>query len=376
MDVDVAVVGLGVLGAATLRELARRGLRVIGLEQFRLGHARGSSHGRSRALRFLYHAPEYVALLRPAVDGWRELEAESGRSIYLACGTLFFARPGNQLFDQNLAVMAGGGLPYELLDEATARRRFPAFAMTDGAVGVFNPDGGLVDADAAVGAFLAGARAAGAEIRDLTRVLGIAAGSDGVALTTDDGETVRAGHVVVASGAWTDRLVPDLALPIRVTGQTWFTMRAADPAAVGPDRIPVWCDYDTMYYGFPDHGPGLKVADDTPGREVDPDATVRHDDGGLEQRRLTAYLQERFPTSDLTFDEAAGCLYTLTPDGDFLLGPVPDSGGRTSLVVGLNHAFKFAPVIGRIMADLATTGSTALPIDRFRLDRFAPAPAG
>ena len=174
MDVDVAVVGLGVLGAATLRELARRGLRVVGLEQFRLGHARGSSHGRSRALRFLYHAPEYVALLRPAVDGWRELEAESGRSIYLACGTLFFARPGNQLFDQNLAVMAGGGLPYELLDEATAGRRFPAFAMTDGAVGVFNPDGGLVDADAAVGAFLAGARAAGAQIRDLTRVLRIA----------------------------------------------------------------------------------------------------------------------------------------------------------------------------------------------------------
>jgi sarcosine oxidase len=170
--------------------------------------------------------------------------------------------------------------------------------------------------------------------------------------------------------------VPDLALPIRVTGQTWFTMRAADPAAVGPDRIPVWCDYDTMYYGFPDHGPGLKVADDTPGREVDPDATERHDDGGLEQRHLTAYLQERFPTSDLTFEEAAACLYTLTPDGDFLLGPVPGSGGRTSLVVGLNHAFKFAPVIGRIMADLATTGSTALPIDRFRLDRFAPAPAG
>ena len=220
MDVDVAVIGLGVLGAATLRELARRGLRVVGLEQFPLGHARGSSHGRSRALRFLYHAPEYVALLRPAVDGWRELEAETGRSIYLACGTLFFARPGNQIFDQNLAVMAGGGLPYELLDEATARRRFPAFAMTDGAVGVFNPDGGLVDADAAVGAFLAGAGAAGAEVRDLTRVLAIASGSDGVALTTDDGDIVRAGHVVVASGAWTDRLVPDLALPIRVTGQS------------------------------------------------------------------------------------------------------------------------------------------------------------
>jgi sarcosine oxidase len=369
VDWDVAVVGMGVLGSAALRALAQDGRRAVGIEQYRLGHANGSSHGRSRAVRFLYHAPEYVALLRPAVDGWRDLQREAGTRIYHECGTLFFARPGNAHLAHNVAVMAAAGLPHERLDGPAARHQFPAFAMTDGAEGVWNPDGGFVDADAAVQAFQAGARASGAEIHELTRVVGLDVRGDGVRLSTDDGASLSAGHVIIAGGAWTNDLVPALRLPIRVTGQTWVTMRAADPAAVGPDRVPVWCDYDTLIYGFPDHGPGLKVADDTPAQDVVPDAVDRRPDGS-EQRRLAAYLQARFPTSDLTFDEAATCLYTLTPDEDFLLGPVPGMGGRVSLVVGLNHAFKFAPVIGRILADFATTGTTTHPIERFRVDRF------
>jgi sarcosine oxidase len=370
VDVDVAVVGLGVLGSAALRALAADGRRVVGIEQYGLGHAMGSSHGRSRAVRFVYHAPEYVALLRPAIEGWRDLERASGARIYHRSGTLFFARPGNADFERNIAIMAAGGLPHERLDGAAARRRFPAFAMPDGAEGVVNPDGGFVDADAAVHAFQDGARAGGAAIRERTKVVGLDARGDGVSLRTDDGATLAAGHVILAGGAWTNDLVPALRLPIRVTGQTWVTMRAADPAAVSPERIPVWCDFDTMLYGFPDHGPGLKIADDTPGREVGPDAVERRFDDGTERRRMEAYLRARLPTSALTFDEAGGCLYTLTPDEDFLLGPVPGSTGRVSLVVGLNHAFKFAPVIGRILADLATSGATSHDIRRFRIERF------
>jgi glycine/D-amino acid oxidase-like deaminating enzyme len=242
VDWDVAVVGMGVLGSAALRALAQDGRRAVGIEQYRLGHANGSSHGRSRAVRFLYHAPEYVAMLRPAIDGWRDLERESGQRIYCESGTLFFARPGNADFERNVAIMAAGGLPHERLSGADARRRFPAFAMTAGAEGVFNPDGGFVDADAAVRAFQAGARASGAEISERTRVVGLDVRGDGVRLTTDDGATVSAGHVILAGGAWTNDLVPALRLPIRVTGQTWVTMRPADPAAVAPERVPVWCD--------------------------------------------------------------------------------------------------------------------------------------
>ncbi len=373
-DVDVAVVGLGVLGASALRALAGDGVNAVGIERFRPGHAGGSSHGRSRALRFLYHAPEYLALLRPAVDGWRALEAESGRRIFWNCGTLFFARPGNARMQRNLAVMADAGMACEILDEGDARRRFPAFAMTPGAVGVFSPDGGMIDADAAVTAFAEGARAAGARIREDTHVLALDVEGGGIRLRTPSGD-ITARHAVIAAGAWTGALLPDLRLPIRVTRQTWFTMRPADQLAVAPSRIPVWADYDTMYYGFPDHGPGLKIADDTPGPEAEP-AAIGRGPGEEEQRGLTEYLRDRFPSSNLAFDSSGRCLYTLTPDEDFLLGHAPGTDGRVSIVVGLSHAFKFAPVIGRILADLATKGTTPHPIDRFRVDRFAPAPAG
>ena len=369
------MIGLGVLGAAALRQAARDGARVLGIEQHEPGHDRGSSHGRSRALRFVYHAPDYVALLPAAVEGWRALEAKSGRRLYWNCGTLFFARPGNATFDRNVAIMAAAGVPHILLDEAAARRRFPGLALTPGSVGVLNHDGGMVDADASVAAFVSGARLAGAELRTRTRVVRLDLDGERPRIVTDRG-VVIARHVVIAAGAWTNRLLPDLRLPIRVTRQHWFTMRPASMAPLGPDHLPVWADYDTMSYGFPDHGWGMKVAHDVPGPEVDPDAAVRPQVSGEEERRMTAYVRERFPETVLTLDDVGTCLYTLTPDDDFLLGTVPGSGGTASLVVGLSHAFKFAPVIGRILADLASTGTTSHRIDRFRIDRFAPAPAG
>jgi sarcosine oxidase len=368
-DFDVIVIGLGVLGASALRALARDGARVLGIEQFHAGNSRGSSHGRSRAVRYLYHAPEYVQLLRPAIEGWRELQAEAGDQLYWNCGTLFFARPGNEAFESNVALLADGGVGYEMLDGDAARRRFPAFAMTPDAVGVFIEDGGMVDADASVAAFLSGARAAGAEIREGSRVLALDLDGNRPRVTTDHG-ALAADHVVIAAGAWTNDLLPDLHLPLRVTGQTWITMRTDLPAAVDPSQVPVWCDYETMFYGFPDHGPGLKIADDTPGPEVDPHALHRPGDSGAEQRRLAAFLQERFPSFELSMVEVGSCLYTLTPDEDFIIDTVPGSDGKASVAVGLNHAFKFAPVIGQMLSDLAMRGASTLPLDRFRIERF------
>src|SRR5262249_32815121 len=156
----------------------------------------------------------------------------------------------NVAFTQNLAILAAGGVAHEMLDAEAVRRRFPAFAMTDGADGAFIPDGGMVDADASTAPFREGARKGGAAVRGLTRVAALERDGDDVRLTTDDGSIVEAGHVVIAGGAWTTELLSDLSLPIRVTRQAWYEMRPADPAAVSPDHIPVWCDYDTMYYGF------------------------------------------------------------------------------------------------------------------------------
>jgi sarcosine oxidase len=368
-DVEVVVVGLGVLGSAALHALASDGVDAVGIDQFPLGHGEGSSHGRSRALRFLYHAVEYIELLPPALEGWSALEREAGTQLYWNCGTLFFAQPGNDQLARKVPLAEAHGVELHWLTEREASARFPSFRPTPGADAVFLPRGGMLDADACVAAFQAGARARGAELLAEAAVHPIELGVDRPIVRTARG-SFRARHVVVATGAWTRHLLPDAALPVRVTRQGFYTYRPSDPVAVSPDRVPVWCDYDRLWYGFPDHGPGLKVADDNPSAEVDPSAVDRSFDHE-EEVRLGAYLRERFPAVKLDLDRAGSgtCLYALTPDDDFVLGSLP--GEPVSVAVGLGHAFKFAPVIGRLLADLATTGRARHSIDRFRPDRFA-----
>jgi sarcosine oxidase len=371
-ETEVVVVGLGVLGLATLHALAGDGVDAVGVERFRTGHAEGSSHGRSRALRFLYHAPEYADLLHAALHSWTELERATNRRLYWPCGTLFFGRPGNAHLARTVPIATAQGHEIHPVDEQEAARRWPAFALPAGAEGVFLPRGGMLDADACVGAFQLEAERLGATIVQQAPVTSLELGDERPTVRTSAGD-IRARHVVIAAGAWTTRLLPALGLSVRVTRQGFYTFHPADPAAVGPDRLPVWADVDTSDYGFPDHGPGLKVANEVPGPEVDPDHVDRAADQ-TEERRLGDVMRARFPTTDLTQVEAGTCLYTVTPDDDFLLGPVP--GASASLVVGLGHAFKFAPVIGRVLADLATTGRSRHPIGRFRLDRFAHATPG
>lgn len=366
-DVDVVVVGLGVLGSAALHVLASEGVAAVGIDQFPLGHGEGSSHGRSRALRFLYHAAEYIELLPPALDGWTALERASGQQLYWNCGTLFFAQPGSDQLARKVPLAEQQGVELQRLTERDASARFPSFRVTPGAEAVFLPRGGMLDADACVAAFQAGARAGGAELIAETTVEALDVGVDRPVVRTARG-TFRARHVIVAAGSWTRHLLPEAPIPVRVTRQGFYTYRPSQPAAVAPDLVPVWCDYDRLWYGFPDHGPGLKIADDNPNVEVDPRAVDRSTDVD-EQARLGAYLRERFPTVDLELVESGTCLYALTPDHDFVLGTLP--GAPVSVAVGLGHSFKFAPVIGRLLADLATTGRPRHSIERFRPDRFA-----
>jgi sarcosine oxidase len=366
-DVDVVVVGLGVLGSATLHALASDGVDAVGIDQFALGHTEGSSHGRSRALRFLYHASEYIELLPPALEGWTALEQESASHLYWNCGTLFFAQPGSAQLALKIPLAEAQGVELHMLTEREAAARFPSFRVTPGAEAVFLPRGGMLDADACVAAFQAGARTRGAQLLAETPVEGIDAGLDRPVVRTARG-SFRARHVVVAAGSWTRRLLPDAPIPVRVTRQAFYTYSPSDPASVAPDRVPVWCDYDRLWYGFPDHGPGLKIADDNPNVEVDPDAVDRTIDLE-EEAALGAYLRDRFPAVELDLVESGTCLYALTPDHDFVLGTLPGTG--VSVAVGLGHAFKFAPVIGRLLADLATTGRPRHSIERFRPDRFA-----
>jgi len=369
-DVDIVVVGIGAFGAAALYHLARDGRDVVGLEQFEIGHPNGSSHGRSRAIRTFYNDPLYVRLARAALPLWRELESASGERLLFLPGSLFWGEPGNPWLASGLAVADAAGTSYEALTPAAVGARFPALHIPARTTAVHVPEGGFLDADRCLAAMLAGALRAGAEIRDGTPVRRIELAGSRPIVVTDD-IVYRARRLILTGGAWLPRLVPELELRLHATRQVFFTFRPADRAAVSPDRLPVFADLDRLFYGFPDHGPGIKIADDTAGRMVTPETVDRSIDP-VEREGLTAWLRELMPNDDPVETEAGTCLYTVSPDHDFLLGPYP---GRTDVfaAAGLDHGFKFSILFGRMLADLAAGGHTEQPIERFRLDRFQPA---
>jgi len=372
MTVDVAVIGLGATGSAALHHLAERGLRVIGLEQYTPGHARGSSHGETRIIRLGYFEhPSYVPLVRAAFPLWRQIELDSGTRLLEVTGILEMGAPDGTLVAGTLRSARTHGLPHELLDAAEVARRFPVFRLPPGFVGVFQPDGGILAAEPAVAAQVALARAAGAEVRTNETVRAIESTSGGVRIVTDRG-TVMAAQAVVAAGPWIKQLLPELAVPIRVTRQAigWFA--PSDTAPFARERCPVFMieNQDGIFYGFPrGPQPGIKFARHHSDETVDPSAAVRPMDGADEAVLRTA-LAAHVPSADGALLDAQICRYTMTPDEDFILDRLP---GAPAVIVASpcsGHGFKFGPVVGDIVADLVTRGTTPHDISRFRLARF------
>ncbi|MEY9838261.1 FAD-dependent oxidoreductase [Streptacidiphilus sp. EB103A] len=350
-DVEIAVVGAGLMGTATAWAAARRGRTVALLEQFRLGHDRGSSHGSARIVRRAYADPLYVTMTGQAMALWRELEQESGRTLLRITGGLDHGsrrRP-----DRIAAVLDACGVPHELLPAAEAGHRWPGLRF-DGPV-LHHPEAGTVDPAAAMDAFAALARRGGADIRDGTPVRRIGVEADDlVRLETATG-TLTARTVVVAAGAWTrdllDGLVP---LPeLTVTQQQVFHFPRRDPATA-PWPVIVHKDALSTYSlpGGRDGGPddGRKIAE----HDAGPRTTAAGRDGRVDpaaRDRITAYVRDWLPgLLPEPFNETT-CLYTSTANEDFVLdrvGPVVVCSSCSG------HGAKFAPLIGEYAADLAT----------------------
>jgi sarcosine oxidase len=369
---DVVVCGLGVTGSAALYQLARRGVRVLGLEQFRSGHERGSSHGETRIIRLGYFEhPSYVPLVRSAYAKWREIEAAAGRGLMHVTGIVEIGPPDGVLVSGTLGSAQLHGLRHEVLAASELMHRFPAFRVPAHYVGVVQPDGGFLQAEPSIEAMLSLAKAKGAAVRDGEAIRAIEPVASGVRITTDHG-VVDAGAAIVALGPWVKALLPDLPAPIRVTRQVmaWFEPR--DPAPLAGGRLPVFLleSRHGMHYGFPPLlSPLIKVAKhhhDDQSVTVDAyDKTVSVEDEML----IRAAVAEHLPAANGKLVKAKTCLYTMTPDGDFIIDRLP---GAPQIVVASpcsGHGFKFAPAIGDILADLAT-GATAHDISRFALARF------
>ena len=372
MIFDVAVVGLGAMGSATVLHLVRRGVRVIGFERFQPAHPHGSSHGRTRIIRLGYFEhPAYVPLLRRAYTLWRELEALSDRALMRITGIAEIGPADGRLVTGTLAAARTHDLPHEVLGAAQLMRCFPAFRLTADSTAVFQPDGGFLHAEGGVLAQIEVARAAGADLRAEEIVRAVEPRGNRVRVVTDrDG--LETDIAIVAAGPWTTKLLPHLALPLRVTRQVVAWFEPTGPADFAPENFPVFMIETArgIHYGFPLDGVGVKFAKHHHADEaVDPD-TCEGNVSAADLDLIRPVLAEHLPAANGRLLEAATCLYTMTPDGHFLIDRVPDAPQILIASACSGHGFKFAPVIGEILADLVVDGATGHDISRFRMTRF------
>lgn len=372
---DAIVVGLGAMGSATLFHLARRGLRVMGLEQFSEGHQLGSSHGDSRIIRETYFEhPLYVPLVQRAHELWRELEATSGASLMKITSGLMIGPSDGMVVAGTLRSAREHHLPHEVLTPAQVRERFPAFRLASNLVAVLDPRAGYLDPEACNKAHLDAARAAGAETRFDEPVLEWNPDGEGVRIRTGAG-TYTAHRLVLAAGAWNTGLARDLQLPLTVERQTVFWLEpSGSPYTYEAERFPIYAyEYKAGHicYGFPRLPRGVKASVMHSGDTArDPDSVERtvNDD---EAKPLRAALRPVLPElAEAPVRGRGVCLFTNTPDHDFIIDFHPLH--RQVLISSpcSGHGFKFASAIGELQADLLTTGRSRFDLSPFRIGRW------
>jgi monomeric sarcosine oxidase len=374
---DVVVAGAGGMGTAAAAHLARRGASVLALDRFPVGHARGSSHGQTRLIRLAYFEhPDYVPLLRRSRELWRELERETGEDLFMETGLVSAGPADGEVVAGVLRSATTHGLDVERLSAAEALARWPAFSMPANWSVVFEAQAGWLAVEACVAAHAELATTRGAVFEQGPAVRGWHVEGDGVVVETDR-EKVTAGRLVLCPGPWAGDL-------LRLAAPSFMVLRKSlfwyDPAAgsLGPDAataLPCFA-FDTptgFFYGFPRiDGRGIKVAEHTGGQPVsDPLHVDRRIDPG-DQSRIESWLAGHLPGVGHRRTAHEVCLYTMSPDGHFLVGLHP-SHPQVAIAAGFSgHGFKFASLIGEVLADLALDGRTSHPIGFLAPTRFQP----
>jgi sarcosine oxidase len=372
---DAVVIGLGVMGRATLFHLARRGLRVLGLEQYGEGHELGSSHGDSRIIRETYFEhPLYVPLVQRAHELWRELETISGKSLMRITGGLMIGPRDGMVVAGTLRSAREHNLPHEILTPAQVRERFPAFEPAAQLAAVLDPRAGYLEADACNAAHLHGARAAGAEARFNEPVGEWIADGETVSVSTR-ADTYVSSQLVITAGSWTNGLVRDLRLPLDVERQSvfWFEPDGAQKFYES-ERFPIYAyEYKAGHicYGFPRLARGVKASIMHSGKiEAAPESverTVKTDEVSQLRDALRPVLPQ---LAEAPVRESGVCLFTNTPDHDFIIDFHPRHPRVLISSPCSGHGFKFASAIGELQADLLATGKSRFDLSPFRLGRW------
>jgi sarcosine oxidase len=355
---DVVVVGAGAAGSAAARSLAGSGRSCALIERFALGHASGSSHGPTRIFRLAYHDPDYVRMALRALEAWRELEDDAGERLLIRGGGLDIGARATEA----AAAMDEAGVSYEWLSSAEMEEQWDGLRAPAERV-LFQRDAAVCMADRTISSLVRLAQRDGAQVISGTPVESIVSAGDGVEVRTT-GRTFRTASVIVAAGGWTGPLLAPvgIALPLSVTQEQVLYIRR-EPAPPVPSVIE-WtsparyavADPEGTTLKLGEHHAKREVTADDRGYDVDPASIERARKWGRERfRGLSA--QESTET----------CLYTNTPDEDFVIdrvGPVVISSACSG------HGFKFTPLLGKLLAELATGAEPSVPLDRFRAERF------
>jgi sarcosine oxidase len=371
---DVIVLGCGGMGSAALAELAQRGVRVLGLEQFPLGHDLGSSHGETRIIRLAYYEhPDYVPLLRRAFERWYELEQDVGEQLLTETGMLSMGEPSSELITGIQHAAAEHSLQLEKYSPAEVCKRWPQWKLPESYVGVFENVAGYLRVERCVRAQLKVAETHGAQIIAEEPVVSWQADTNSVTVRTVR-ETYHAAKLVIAGGAWNPELLGSLNLPLTVARMVPCWFEVPDPRQFTRQRFPCFIHTSPAgeFYGFPQiDGQGLKLAPHHNTNEVSSSAEIDRTTSERDEEPLRSFASKWLTVQLGRCLKRSVCMYTLTPDRHFVIDRHPQHDNVVFAAGFSGHGFKFASVVGEILADLAINGTTTLPIKMFRASRFA-----
>ena len=375
---DVIVLGLGANGSSALYHLSKTNKKVAGIDRFAPPHSFGSSHGQSRIIRQAYYEdPVYVPFIKEAYRCWDEIERVSGKSLFLKTGGLMLGSSGADVVTGSRLSAETHGIAYEELGYADLKKRFPAFKPTPDTIGILEKEAGILFPETCITTWLEQAEKNGATLHYNEKVLKIIPLKDRVEVLTSRGK-YTAEKCILSAGAWMKELVsgisPELLLPLTAARQPlyWFTNQNSRlQAGLLPGRMPVYLwEYlpKKMFYGFPDLGEGIKVAYHHGGAPLLPDELTQ-DVSSYERDDMKAIVDE-YLNLDAVFHASAVCMYTNTPDGDFIIDHHPDYKNIILASPCSGHGFKFSSVTGRILSELAIGEKTTMDIAPFSLRRF------
>lgn len=371
------MVGLGGIGSAILAHCASRGAACLGLEQFGPAHDLGSSHGRTRMIRKAYFEdPAYVPLVLRAYELWRDLERSTGAELLRITGVLSVGSEGSKIISGTLRATKEHGLLLERLGHNETKARYPTLALQHDEVVLLEPDAGVLDPERGVLAHLKMAESAGAETWFGVTMERWEATKHGFELQLSDGRKVSASKLVLALGPWFQEMLESLGIPIRVQRnvQAWFSPSIKTYDAPGfPAFLVDRPGLLAPLYGFPDFGDGVKAAFHGFGDLTDANDINREINFSRDVEPIAIAMEQWMPGATQAFRTAKPCMYTLTPDANFVVDRHPDHANLILCGGFSGHGFKFAPVIGEIGADLALDGGSRHRIDFLSLRRFAPA---